>query len=245
MRDALLKGIQKLCWLYPQLHVSIKYSDVLSQDDVDVFAAFVNGHVESVIRNFPTDEAEQERQLGVFLKGSTGLSRIDSKDIIFVEAVLAAAAGRDTSISPEQRDLVDYLRSHRNIWWALHGAYEKIVRNNLVNTCPLVVAKQPLLEKILPFGSKMHNFQEFHKLFHETIHYILEDNGICFHDDLLDEGLVTYFHEQVVGKGACYAHYVGEEGERYLKAAKLLEKVLGKYPRNAVVPVLQKKLELD
>lgn len=238
MREALLRGIQKLCWLYPQLHTNIQYSEALSQEDVDVFAAFVNGHVKKILHDYP-DEKTQESQIDSFLNSSTGVSKVHPKDVLFVETILAAAAGQDTSISFEMRGIVGFLRSHRKIWWSLHQAYEKILKNSVVGTCPLVIARPPLLDRIIPFGTKMHNFQEFHKLFHESIHYVLEENGICFGNEDLDEGLVTYFHEQVMGKKVCYLHYNGDEGDRYLKDAALFEKLLDPYPRSAVIPILQ------
>jgi hypothetical protein len=234
MRDALLKGIQHFCWLFPPLRANIQYSEILSQEDVDVFSAFVNGHVQKALHS-----ADDELVIEHFLTGSTGVSKIHSNDVVFVETLLAAASGSDTILTHELRDCVDFLRSHKAVWWSLHRAYEKIVKNHLVGTCPLVIAKPPLIDRILPFGRRVHRFQEFHKLFHESIHYVLEDNGLFFGDENLDEGLVTYFHEQVMGKPVCYMHYNNEEGERYLEAAKLFEKLLGRYPRSAVVPLLK------
>ncbi len=239
MRDELFKAVWRLCELFPQLRPAIKYSEVLSQEDVDLFAAFANGHVQQVLHDFPTDEKAQDERVSLFLQGSTGLSRVREADVQLVSSILTAASGNDTSISPDMRDLVDFLRAHKRIWWSLHGAYEKIVKNNVVGTCPVVVASPPLIDRILPFGSKMHKFQEFHKLFHESVHFVLEENGICFHDADLDEGLVTYFHQQVAGKSVCALHYVGDDGARYLKNAALFEKFLSGYAREDVVPTLK------
>ncbi len=238
MRDELLKGIETLCWMFPQLKPSINYSDVLSQEEVDAFAAFVNGHVQNILKTYPTDEKAQENELSSLFTCSCGLSRIRKEDVVLVEALLLAASGNDRSISPKMRDVVDFLRSHRKIWWSLHNAYTKIVKNDLIGTCPLVVAQQPVLDRVLPFGKKLHNFQEFHKLFHESIHFVLEESGVCFGDEAVDEGLVTYLHEQVMGKKVCLMHYTGDEGEKYLKYASVFEKALSPYPRSAMIPVL-------
>ena len=144
-------------------------------------------------------------------------------------------SGKDTSISLEMREVVDFLRSHRQIWWLLHNAYMKIVKNNVVGTCPLVCSKP---HGIWPFGSK-YNFHEFHRMFHESIHYVLEQNGLCFNDGDLDEGLVAYFHEQILGQKECRRHYKINGGERCLKNAALFAKIFDRYPRSAVIPVLK------
>jgi len=212
MREELLSGISRLCLLFPPLRPCIRYSEVLSQEEVDLFAAFVNGHVSRILHDFSAPEAEH--QLSLLLKGSFGLSRIHSRDVLFVENLLSAASGNDTSFSQDLRGSVDFLRSNRKLWWCLHNAYEKIVKNNLVDTCPLVVSKTPFIERFIP---GLHNFQEFHKLFHESIHCVLEENWIYFNDEALDEGLVVYLHQQVFGKNVCSMHYVGEKGEQCSK----------------------------
>jgi len=238
MRDELFRAVWRLCDVF-QLRPAIKYSEVLSQEDVDLFTAFANGHVQQVLRDFPIDERAQDERISLFLQGSTGLSRVRESDVQLVSSILTAASGNDTSISPDMRDLVDFLRSHKKIWWGLHNAYQKIVKNNVINTCPVVVAKPPLIDRILPFGYRMHKFQEFHKLLHESIHYVLEENGICLNDADLDEGLVTFFHEQIAGKRACALHYVGDEGARYLRTAALFEKYLSKFKPGEVVLALK------
>ncbi len=238
MREELLRGIHRLCWLYPPLSPVIQYSSALSQGDVDLFAAFANGHVQQILHDFPTDEKHQEREIASLLKCSTGLAKIRAEDVQHVESILAAA-GNDNSISPEMRDIADFLRNHKKLWWSLHDTYEKIVKQHLIGTCPLVVAKPLLLDRVLPFGRRMHRFQEFHKLFHESIHYVLEENGIRFNDSDLDEGLVTYLHQQVMGDAVRYFHYTGEEGERYVNKAAFFSAVLDQYPKSAVVPIVR------
>lgn len=240
MRDDLVKGIARLCELYPGLDSSIRYSDKLSQEQVDVFSAFVNGHVERVLKEFMTDESVQSSKISALLSGSTGVSRIRAKDVLFVESLLSSASGSDSGISPEMRDLVDFLRSHKSIWWALHDSYECIVKSNLVDTCPLVVSKPSFIARILPFGSKYNSFQEFNKLFHESVHFVLEENGICFNDEELDEGLVTFFHEEVMGKSVCYLHYSGDVGKNYLKYADDFRKILASHPKSDTVPFLKR-----
>jgi hypothetical protein len=232
MREKLLKGIEKLCWMFPQLKPSVRYSEILSQDEVAVFAAFVNGHVQKILDKNQAGEDE----LSVLFASSCGISRIRNKDVVFVGSLLSAASGRDMGIG--RSALVDFLRAHRQVWWSLHNAYSKIVKNELVNTCPIAVLPRPFVSRILPFGSKAHDFNEFHKLFHESLHFVLEDAGICFNDEELDEGLVTYMHQQVMGKSACSRHYTGDEGRKYLEYASVFEKAFGTYPRSGVIPVL-------
>lgn len=237
MRDALLRGISRLCLLFPPLKPNIRYSEVLSQDEIDLFAAFVNGSIQNIMKNY--DSKEQEHQISKLLRYSTGLSKIKKEDIIQIENILSAASSQDTNISPEIKNAVEYLRNNKKTWWSLHNAYEKIVKNNLANTCPLATAKLPILDRLLPFGSRLHQFQEFHKLFHESIHHILEENKICFHNKDLDEGLVVFLHQQVMGKKTCALHYTGEEGEKYLRNAEFFEKLLNKYPHITFIPIIR------
>ncbi|MCX6708247.1 MAG: hypothetical protein NTW67_01170 [Candidatus Woesearchaeota archaeon] len=237
MREALLRGISRLCWLFPPLKPNIRYSETLSQDEVDLFATFVNGSIQNILQNF--DSKEQEHQISKLFKYSTGLSKIKKEDVIQIENILSAASSKDTNSSPEMKDVVEYLRNNKKTWWSLHNTYEKIVKNNLTNTCPLATAKLPILDRLLPFGFKLHQFQEFHKLFHESIHYILEKNRICLHDKDLDEGLVVFLHQQVMGKKTCALHYTGEEGEKYLQNAEFFEKLLNKYPHITFLPIIK------
>lgn len=234
MRDRLLSGISHLCLLFPPLKPSINYSTVLSQDEVALFVAFVNGHVAGILRNCH-DKSLQERQISLILKTSTGLPRIRPADVLYVESLLASASGRDNLVSSEFQDVVLFLREHKSLWWSLHNAYEKIVRNNLIGTSPLVVAKPPFFAGL--FG--LHKFEEFHKLFHESIHCILEDNGICFNDEALDEGLVVFMHQQVMGKHTCSLHYAGRDGSRYLKYAERFERFCQKHPRCMLLHLLK------
>jgi len=238
MRKKLEKGVQRLCWLYPPLEPSIKYSDVLSQRDVNVFAAFVNGHVHDVLNENPFDESTKHRLASLFFRGSTGLSKIHERDVLFIASLLSAASGRDDGLDPSSRQIVDFLRENRQYWVWLHEAYEKIVNNHAAGTCPLVVAKMPKLLHAVPFAGMLHRYQEFHKLFHESIHYVLEQQGISFDDHDLDEGLVVYLHAKVT-PSVKYLHYSGDEGRRYVKNAELFNKLLDKYPRSAVIPALQ------
>jgi len=157
-----------------------------------------------------------------------------------LENILAAASGNDSSLSPDVRELVEHLRNDRKLWWSLHNVYQKIIDENLVGTCPLVIAKPRLVDKMLPLGKRLHGFQEFHKLFHESIHYVLEANDIRFDDCEFEEGVVTYMHEKVMGKKTCAWHYTGTEGSRYLHNAQVIGKILDAYPNNAVVPLLAK-----
>ena len=235
MRDALLQGVQELCKLYPQLRPCIKYSEVLNQEEVGVLAAFVSGHVQQVLHDYPADEKKQEKLVSQYLEGSTGLSRIRSQDVMLIESILAAAAGRDSSLSSELRDVIGFLRGNRRLWWSLHNSYEKVVKNNLIDTFPLVVGQPKAFERIRLFASKMHGF---HKLFHESIHYVLEENSVRFNDSELDEGLVAYLHGQVMGKKVCHLHYTGEE-RQHLKNAGMFERVLNKYPKSAVIPLIK------
>ncbi len=237
MRDELLQGIEKLCWMFPQLKPSIRYSESLSRDEVDAFVAFVKGHVQGVLRKHPADEKSQEAELSA--PCFCGVSKIHHRDVVLVGSLLSAASGKDTGISPEMRDMVDFLRVHRQIWWSLHGAYTKILKGNLLGTCPLTTSP-PTFFDFVPFFSKTHESHDFHRLFHESIHFVLEENGICFGDEEIDEGLVTFLHEQVMGRQVCLLHYKGEEGKKYLRYSSVFEDALSPYPRSAVIPVLQR-----
>lgn len=230
--------MRKLCWLFPPLQPNIVYSDVLSQRDVNVFAAFVNGHVEQVLKEYPFDEEMKHRMASLFLEGSTGLSRVRERDVVWVAGLLSAASGKDASLKPELRDLVDFLRENK-LWWGwLYEAYEKIVKNSLTNTCPMVIAKLPVPMRFIPFAGVMNSYQEYHKLIHESIEYLLEAEGILFDDVELDKGLVVYLHE-VMYPSVKYLHYVGDEGRQYLEAAGVFRELLDRYPRSAVVPMLK------
>ena len=210
MREALLDGIRHLCWLYPPLRPSIRYSEVLSPEDYE--------------------------SLSVFLGRSP--SRIRQEDVDYIENILFAASGQET-VSSELSYVVAFLRTNTDKWQALYDAYDNIVRNRLVNTCPLVVSGISTAEKVVPFGKKWHSFQEFHRSFHESIHYVLEENGLCFNDEALDEGFATYLHQQVMGKKA-KLYYTGE-GRRLLRLASVFEEELRDYPRSSVVPLLLSK----
>ncbi|VVB81373.1 Uncharacterised protein [uncultured archaeon] len=234
MRDALLRGILRLCWLFPPLKPNIRYSEILSQDEADVIAVFVNKHVKDILHNH-----DNSKEISEILHNSTGISKIKQEDVIFIENILSAASSKDTNITPEMCEVIEFLRSNKKIWWNLHDAYEKIIKNHLVNTCPLVIAKARLIDRIIPFGIRMHKFQEFHKLFHESIHYLLEENNVCFHNEELDEGLAVFLHQQVMGKNTCAMHYIGEKGEKYLKNAEFFEKLLSKYPRITFIPIIK------
>ena len=165
---------------------------------------------------------------------SHGLSRIREQDVVFVESLLSAASGNDLSLSPEMRDLTGLLREHVKVWWSLHDAYVKIVRDNLVGTCPLASSHESLLKRVLS-GSNA----GLHNAFHLSIHCLIEDVGICFGDEETDEGFVAYLHSQVMGK-ACLSYYSDAEGRRYLKRAAVFEQSLSSYPRSSVIPVLQR-----
>ncbi|GEM_PF-6529978 len=237
MRDRLLSRISQLCLLFPPLKPSINYSDVLSNEEVVLFVAFVNGHISEIIKN--PDKSVQDEQLSRILKSSVGLPRIKPADVLYVESLLASASGNEVA-SSKFKDIVLFLRDNRKVWWSLHDAYEKIVRNSLVGTCPLVIANPPFIVRL--FG--LHRFEEFHKFFHESIHCVLEDNGICFHDEALDEGLVVYLHQQVMGKHVCSLHYAGKIGSLYLNYADRFEKLFGRYPKNELISSLKYYSEL-
>jgi len=239
MRKKLLKGVRKLCSLYPQLRGTVTYSQVLSQREVNVFALFANGHVQDIIHEFPVDEAAQARWANAFLSGSTGVSTIRKQEVDLVEMVLLAASSNEPLRDLELRDTVDFLRSHRKVWWELHQVYEKIVQNRLVGSCPLVTAPPSVLDWVVPFGVHFHRFQEFHKLFHGTIHHVLERNDLRFDDRDLREGVVAYFHEKVMGPRV-RLHYNGDVGERMLRNAARVGRILDKYPRTAVIPLLRR-----
>src|SRR3990172_5791402 len=106
MRDELLTGIEKLCWMFPQLKPSIRYSEVLSQGEVDAFAAFVNGHVKEILNR--QDGNAQSSELSALFTCSCGISRSNKKDVVLVESLLSAASGNDMGISSEQSDLVGF-----------------------------------------------------------------------------------------------------------------------------------------
>ncbi len=221
MRDELLNGIAKLCWMFPQLKPSIRFSEAFSGEEIDVFYSFANRNVRGIV---------SDKQKPALFECSQGLSRIRQQDVVFVESLLSAASGKDLGLSPEMRDLTGLLREHVHVWWSLHDAYVKIVRDNLVGTFPLAPVRKSL------FGGN----SEFHKAFHLSIHALLEDAGICFGDDETDEGFVAYLHGQVMGKKACASHYSGADGRRYLKRAAAFEQSLNSYPRSSVISVLQR-----
>lgn len=239
MRKRLEKGVRKLCWLFPQLKPEVRYSEVLSQRDVNVFAAFVNGHVKEVLCEAPFDEQARRHVASLFLRGSTGLAKVREDDVVYVGSLLAAASGKDQGLSPDERDVVDFLRDNVTWWRWLYDAYDRVVKQGVIGTCPLVVAQEPAVLRVVPLLGSVHRYQEYHKLLHESIHYVLDENGIAFHDPELDEGLVVYLHEQVA-PSVRHFHYVGDEGRKYVESAEVFRKLLKKYPRSAVVPILKR-----
>ncbi|MBW3016634.1 hypothetical protein KY309_03430 [Candidatus Woesearchaeota archaeon] len=234
MREKLTSAIKRLCWLFPQLKPNIKYSEILTQEEIDVFAAFVNGHIQQIIT-----EHNQRKQLDLYLKGSTGIPKIHKEDVKFIASLLTAATSNEKNIKTENYEVVNFLREHRKIWWKLYNTYDKIIKNRLTGACPIAIAKTPFIQRILPFGTRLHRFQEYNKLLHESIHCLLEENGICFHKKELDEGLVVCLHKKIVGK-KCQLHYAGEEGEKYLKQAEKFEKIMDKIPTSAFIPLIRK-----
>lgn len=239
MREKLMSAIKRLCWLFPQLKPNIKYSERLTQEEIDVYAAFINGHVQQIIKEHKNN---QRKQLDIYLRGSTGIPKIHKEDVKFIESILTAATGNENNTKSEAHELVSFLREHKKIWWTLYNTHEKIIKDKLIGTCPIAVSKTPLIERILPFGTKLHKFQEYNKLLHESIHWLLEENEVCFHNKELDEGLVVCLHKKIAGKTKCQLHYTGEEGEKYLKQAEKFEKILEKIPTSAFIPLI-KKLE--
>ena len=237
MRERLRSALGKLSALYPQLSPDVRYSDVLSQGDVNVFVAFVTGRVSQVLKSCPLDVEAKNSYFSALAGGSTGISQISERDVSYVALLLSAASGNDSGISPEMRDVVDFLRGNRSAWWSLSNAYERIVKSNVIGTCPLVVAPLPWWARFVPFAGRYHEFQEFHKLFHESVHYSLENSGVVFDDAGLNESLVALFHEDVFGVFA-RLHYRGE-GKKYLAPSFRWRKFLSSCPRPAVIPLLQ------
>ncbi|MBW2969721.1 hypothetical protein KY319_01220 [Candidatus Woesearchaeota archaeon] len=234
MREKLTSAIKRLCWLFPQLKPNIKYSEVLTQEEIDVYTAFVNGHIQEIIKE------HKRKQLDIYLKGSTGIPKIHKEDVKYIASLLTAATSNENNKKTEDYELVNFLRENRKIWWKLYNTYDKIIKNRLIGTCPIATAKIPFIEKILPFGTKLHRFQEYNKLLHESIHCLLEENGICFHNKQLDEGLVVCLHRKITGKTKCQFHYTGEEAEKYLSQADKFEKIMNKIPTSAFIPLIRK-----
>ena len=241
MREKLLSGVKRLCAMFPPLVSNIKYSEVLSQKQVDVFSAFATGKVDQVFSQFYGDDKEIFSQISALLEGSTGISIIRNSDVLHVGALLSAAASNDGSVPPEVRDVVDFLRDNRDIWWNLHNAYESIVKNDVVGTCPIAIARP--WSSHFPLGRQWNDFNEFHKLFHESIHFVLEENGLCSGDEDFDEGIVTYLHEEVMGRAICKIHYSSGDGVRYLRLASELREIIHNRPRSDIIPFLKGFIE--
>lgn len=242
MREKLLAGVERLCALFPPLKSNIKYSEVLSQEQLDVFSAFAGGKVDNIFSKFYGDDKEIFLQISALLEGSTGVSRIRKSDVLRVESLLSASSSNDMSIPPDMRDVVDFLKDNRSILWNLHNAYEVIVSNDLVDTCPITIAR-PWTSR-LPLGRQWNDFNEFHKLFHESIHFVLEENGLCSGDEEFDEGIVTYLHEEVMGRAVCKIHYSSGEGAEYLRLASELREIIHNRPKSDIIPFLKGFVEL-
>lgn len=219
MREELLKNIEKLCWLFPQLKPSIRYTEELSKDEIDAFKALTYNSTKGIF--------------GLSQTCHYGMHRIRQQDVLFVESALSAASGNDLGISQEMHNLIEILQKHPKTLQHLQNAYTKILKNELVNTCPFVFSEQPFFNRILG------DTKEFHDCFHASIHFLLEEAGICFGDEEIDEGLVTYLHKQVLGNEAI-KHYNDEQGRKYLNYANVFEQTISKYPRNAILPVIMR-----
>ncbi len=218
MREKLLKSIEKLCWLYPQLKPRIGYSEVLSQDEVDAFGSF-SGDGEHHVK-------------------SNKLASISREGLDYVSSLLAISCGRDTSLSSSS---VDFLRANPGVAGVLRSARDKVVKHNLVGSCPLSVEKPSLLKGF--FAPNTHRFDEFHKMLRASILHVLEKNDIVFDSDT-NQGVAAYFHEELVGSKVCFYHYVGEN-KKHLELAQELRIVLSRYPRSAVIPFVKKLADSD
>ena len=140
---------------------------------------------------------------------------------------------------PQTKDLVDFLRSHRELWWSLHRAHHIILKHELIGHCLLAFSKPSFLYRIAPW--KLLDFPDFQKLFHDSIRLVLEKNGVCFQDELLDQALATYFHQRLIGRKVRLHHNRAAS----LKQVKVFNKLLRRYPRSALILYLKNMKKED
>jgi len=156
---------------------------------------------------------------GDFDFSGKGVIRIRDEDVSYIGSIIAASSAGEL-----HSDAVKYLRENPSIKSKLHGAYHSILTNSLVDSCPI-------------FSSCFLGFDNFHKMFHLSIHHVLENNGLSSGDSDFDEALVTYLHKRVSGKKVIL-HYLGG-GERFLRLSKEIASVLKDVPDKEVIPIVR------
>ena len=156
---------------------------------------------------------------------------IKKSDVDFVGSVLALSYSGESKAG-----IVDFLSRNPAIRDKLSTAYYKILNYDLVGSFPVIDSWPSVKFK------KVFQFNEFNKLLHNVIHYVLEKNGLASGDFEFDEALVTFLHQEVSGKLACSFHYTGKEGRSYLRLADFLRENVKDLNRVDVVPYLREFL---
>lgn len=233
MREQIDAYVRKLCWLYPQLKPVVRWSQMLSQDEVSVFAAFAAGHVDKLVNEY------RDEKVAELLRGVIGMSAIEPHEVEYVKSLVSAAKGSSDGMAPHVRAVVKFLQENPNVLEKLSSVCSKIEENALVGSVPL--ASRHLGVSKIVFGA-LNEFEETHRLVHEAIHFLIENAGIKIDDEQSREGLVVFLHEQVA-PFVRHVHYVGDEGERYVSFADKVKLRLEKYPHGVQLLKVKEWLE--
>ncbi|PIN76010.1 hypothetical protein COV18_01135 [Candidatus Woesearchaeota archaeon CG10_big_fil_rev_8_21_14_0_10_37_12] len=130
MRKEVFGRVHLLCDLFPGLNAPVRFSEVLSEQELTVFGDFT------------------------CLNTTIKLS-----DMQHVEKLLTAAVSRDTGLLVGFNEQVYSIRNNKNVWQTLQKAYEKIIAHELTGTYPLPslkLSEKFLLKNSQKFHHQLH-----------------------------------------------------------------------------------------
>jgi len=227
MEDALRKLMTEFCERF-KLNYVLKYSNSLTQREINALNILGSGKLNYLSNRFGDGYAKIDKEVNKSFNGTGGMGNIEMNDLIRLRNKITNA--------DRNNKITNYLKHNEELSILLTNAYNKIVKENIVDTIPIPVSK---------------GFFSFFKrgkltmMIHESIHYILSKNGIDFGGGIeglspLDEGFCVFMHFRFNKHIGFYKSDRGELTIQYRRWAGFFANLLKNVPDSEIISTIRK-----
>lgn len=207
------------------LRYSLKYSSILTQEEINAMNLIGSHELRRLLSDSNKGYAETDMLVDKKLKRLSGMGNIEGSN----RKLLMEAA--DT----KHRDRVSvYLRHNKKLFELLSSARDKIVKYKLAGTVPM-----PQTD---PIRSFLRRREAFSMMVHESIHYVLEKNGVDFGTgglSPLDEGFCVFLHLRFGKSVGLYRNDSSELAKKYRLWASFFRELLKSVPDKNIVKTIK------
>jgi len=217
MKEILRRLMKEFCNSF-KLRYKIRYSESLTQREINAHNLLGSGELKNLLKRYERNYSKIDKEVSRRLKAMSGTGNLEASDV----------KSKNNKVST-------YLKRNKELFDLLKNTNRKIIEGKLVDTIPI-----PVSDDLFSF---LHKRQKISMMVHESIHYILEKNGINFQKhglSPLDEGFCVFLHLKFKKYSGLYKYDNSSLTIKYRFWASFFKELLRNIPNDKIISTIRK-----